>query len=198
MKGVRTHQRAAPTTNGPPEANRRYADTPTEEIKERIKMPVRWIVYGLSLLLMLLSGCAMLRTDVRTSGTTELIRWRATNFRNYTGTLEGREVYKYTLILENPHNTTITFTHLKAEIWNSSQSQGVEWEKQQQWVLSAKGTLDVPLGSYRYCVSPTCSNWGPFSPVWHITLSGTTETGHPVREQIKLHLPFVQHTASNF
>ena len=159
-------------------------------------MLVRWTTYGLSILLLLVAGCAPTGMGVRTAGETAGLRWRATDFRNYIGTLQQREIYQYTLVLENATDRAVTFTHIKADIWNNHQSPGAEWEKKDQWVLPAKGTVDIPLGSYRYCISPTCRDWGPLSPVWHLTLAGATEAGQPIQEQIKLRLPYVQHTDS--
>ena len=166
----------------------------TGQRKKGLTMSGRWIMYGLSLLLLFTAGCGTtgIGMGVQTAGETPTLRWRAMDLRNYTVALEEREVYQYTLVLEETQGTAITFTHLKARFWNSSQSWPTDWEKTGQWTLPAGGTLDLPLGSYRYCIFSNCWDWGPLSPVWHLTLTGTTAQGQPVRERIELRLPYVQ------
>jgi len=157
-------------------------------------MSARWIMCGLGLFVLLLAGCGTTGMGIRmqTAGETPALRWRATDLRNYTMALEEREVYQYTLVLEEIQGRAITFTHLKAHFWNSSDSRATDWERTGQWTLPAGGTLNLPLGSYRYCIATNCVDWAPFSPVWHLTLTGATAQGQPVREMIELRLPYVQ------
>ena len=156
---------------------------------------MRWIPFGINTLLImwLISGCAA--TKIQTAGLTPTLQWRATDFRHYMVELENRQIYRYSLVLEDTQGQAITFTHLSAYIWNSPQSRQVTWQRSGTWVLPAHGTIDIPLGSYRYCLAINCKEWGSFTPIWHLTLSGTTAQGDPIREVIKMHLPYVPHAA---
>ncbi len=150
--------------------------------------------YGMIFLIGLMwAGCTTVQ--VQTAGETQQLRWQATDFHLYTVALEDREVYKYTLVLEDLQGRDVTFTHLKATFRNNEQSRNINWEKAGTWSLPAHGELRIPLGTYRYCHASNCRDWGPLAPVWKLTLSGTDSHGQPVQEVIHLRLPYIDETA---
>lgn len=150
--------------------------------------------YGIILLIGLMwAGCASVQ--VRTAGETQQLRWQATDFHLYKVAIEDREVYKYTLILEELQGRDVTFTYLKADLRNNENSRDFDWEKAGMWNLPAHGELRIPLGTYRYCNQPNCDDWGPLAPVWDLTLIGTDSHGQPVQEIIHLRLPYIDETA---
>jgi hypothetical protein len=139
------------------------------------------------------AGCASV--GVQTAGETPQMRWQATDLNYYTVAIEEREVYKYTLVLEDLQGRDVTFTYLKAKLQNNATSPPFDWEKTGTWTLSAHGELRITLGSYRYCHQVDCIDWGPLAPVWNLTLSGTDSHGQPVQEVIRFRLPYIDETA---
>jgi hypothetical protein len=128
---------------------------------------------------------------MRTQGETPGIRWLTQDYRHYTLAVEEREVYTYTLVLEEMEGREVTFTKLQARIRNNPHSRDVEWEKTGRWHLAARGTLAIDLGSWRDCIYANCRDWGPFAPVWHLSLTGQDVQGQPVQQIIKMRLPYV-------
>ena len=138
------------------------------------------------------AGCASV--NIQTAGETQQMRWQATDFQLHTVELQEREVYQYTLILEELQGKDVTFTHLKAKFQNNIHSRQFDWEKSGTWSLPAHGELRIPLGTYRYCNASDCQDWGPLAPVWNLTLRGTDSHGQPVQEVIRMRLPYIDET----
>ena len=128
--------------------------------------------------------------STRTQGETQGMRWRTQNYRNYMIVIEEREVYEYTLILDETEGREVTFTQLKAHIRNNANSRDIEWTKAGRWHLAAGGTLEIDLGSWRYCSAVNCRDWGSLAPVWDLTLMGTDARGQPVHRVIEMRLPY--------
>ena len=141
---------------------------------------------------LVLGGCAML--DVRTSGQSSTLRWRATDLRQYRALVEEREVYDYTLILEATQGNAMTFTRLQARCQNNLHSRPFEWEKTGQWRIPPQGQLRLPLGTYRTCLKANCRDWGELAPIWRLVLTGTDDQQQPVREVIEIRLPYIPAT----
>ncbi len=138
-------------------------------------------------------GCASVQ--VHTAGETQRLRWQAKDFHLQKVAVEDREIYKYTLVLEELQGKDLTFTYLTATLRNNAHSRQINWEKAGMWNLPAHGELRIPLGTYRYCNLANCRDWGPIAPVWNLTLTGTDSHGQPIHEVIHLRLPYVDETA---
>ncbi len=148
----------------------------------------------------LLAGCATVANlkniEMHIEGQDHLCRWHATDFRFSITGAEKREIYEFTLVLEETQGQTITCTQLDARFRNNPSSRHFSWQKEGPWTLPARGELRLPLGSYRYCPEfDNCADWGPLAPVWHLTLTGTDTVGNPVNLRIKLRLPYRNDTA---
>jgi hypothetical protein len=131
---------------------------------------------------------------MRTAGEVQGIRWHTQDYHNYMIALEEREVYGYTLVLEETEGREVTFTTLHARIRNNPHSRDFTWEKTGTWHVAARGTLAIALGSWRYCLSANCQDWGPFAPVWQLHLTGTDGQGQRVHTIIQMRLPYVDET----
>lgn len=140
-------------------------------------------------------GCAAL--GVRTEGVSGPIAWRATDFN--VGSVPGdtgiigrrdREIYAFTLVLQETQGTAITFTKVAYTIAGSVGLKPFSTEETGQWRLRPHGELRWPLSSTYGCASIDCVDPGFVAPVWHITLMGTDDRGQPVRIAIDLRLPY--------
>lgn len=136
-----------------------------------------------------LAGCTSI--EIRTEGQTQSLRWQATDIRNYTIALEKREIYEYTLVLQNMRGAPVTFTDLQGQLRNNPTSRLFTMEEVGNWKLPANGELRIPLSTYRYCHVVNCDDWGDLSPIGHLELIGTDAQGQAVREVIQLRLPYV-------
>ncbi len=149
-----------------------------------------WVGLGLALTV---AGCATVA--VQTEGEGQRLRWHATDFRSYRMGIDKRELYEYTLVLEERQGSTITFTALEAEFRNNVQSRRSAWRRSGHWVLPAHGELRLPLGTYRQCRLDQCRDWGPLAPIWRLMLRGTDEQGQVVREVIEMTLPSINESS---
>lgn len=141
---------------------------------------------------LLLAGCAAM--GIQIEGQTQTLRWRTTDFRNYIITLEEREIYAYTLVLQETRGTSITFTELQGEFRNNPISRLFTMAEVGNWKLPANGERRIRLYTYRYCHVVNCKDWGDLAPIWQLVLIGTDEQGQAVREVIHMRLPYVTET----
>ncbi len=160
-----------------------------EKKQWRLGMPPLLVCLSIGLVL---AGCASL--GIQTEGQTQSLQWRATDFRNDLIELEEREIYAYTLVLQETLGATITFTALQGEFQNNPTSRLFSMSEIGSWKLPANGELRIPLQTYRYCHVVNCDDWGDLAPVWRLMLIGTDTQGQPVREVIRMQLPYVTQT----
>ncbi len=144
-------------------------------------------------------GCTMMERmanlGVQTSGETPVASWHTTDLRAYTIAIEEREVYEFTLVLQDRSGRGKQFSHLQATFKNNRHSREFDLDKEGVWKLPARGEVRIPLMSYRYCNTANCRDWGPLAPTWYITLIGQDEQGKPVEMKINLQLPYQDETA---
>ena len=139
-----------------------------------------------------LAGCVLSPSTLRTDGETPRLMWRATNFRHYTLMAEAREIYQFTLVLQETQGKGLTLTALEATLQNNPISHTVNWKRAGSWQLKAYEELRLPMGSYRSCPSRNCIDFGPFEPIWNLTLTGVSPDGAPIRETIAMQLPRIE------
>lgn len=148
---------------------------------------------------LMLTGCAMMEDmanmGVKTAGEHPIAKWHVTDLRAYTVGMDEREIYEFTLVLEEARGRVVTFTRMDATFVNNRHSREFSWDKEGSWTLPAYGELRLPLGSYRYCHVVNCRDWGMLGPTWNLTLTGTDELGEPVQMKLKFQLPYKDSTA---
>lgn len=134
-----------------------------------------------------LLGCAVLHPQ--TEGRSGPLTWQATELQLQHTEWASRELYSFTLVLQETSGTPITFTTLAVQLQNSPDAPPVWWEQTGPWTLPAHGELRLPLTSTRYCPYVACTPRGALAPQWALTLSGTDGRGTPVRYALEVRLP---------
>lgn len=145
------------------------------------------LVLGMSLVI---TGCAAL--GARLSGVSGPIAWHATDLRVVERDVAGakRDLYAFTLVLEEIQGTAVTLTHAAYTISQPGvNAAGVSEQKALLWKLQPRGELRHPFSFYWYCSELQCRDWGPTAPWWNIILTGTDDRGQPVRVTIDIRLP---------
>ena len=146
------------------------------------------------LLGVVVTGCAAL--GVRTEGISGPIAWRATDLKvQAVGEAPGfvgrtqKEVYSFTLVLQETQGTAITFTKMAYTLYSSPTLLPYASEATGRWVLGPRRALRWPFSSTFSCPSHDCNEPGFIAPRYHIILTGTDSQDQPVRVVIDLRLP---------
>jgi predicted aspartyl protease len=139
---------------------------------------------------LLLSGCT-----ANLKGVSGPVTWQATDLRLIERSVSGaaRDMYAFTLVLEETQGAALTFTHLEYTI--SQPAFNPTGETRQAviiWKLRPYGELRLPFSSYWYCattLTTACRRGGAIAPWYHIILTGTDDQGRAVRATIDFRLP---------
>ncbi len=90
---------------------------------------LRYAFFGL---LLGFTACSCAVLEVKTEGEGWALRWYTTHFRHFAMSVGKREVYQYTLVLEELRGTTVTLTEMQAQFRNNFQSRRFDWKKSGQ------------------------------------------------------------------
>src|SRR5262245_40868854 len=128
---------------------------------------------------LLLSGCAMYLRGV--SGP---VAWQATDLRVVERSVAGaeRDIYAFTLVLEETQGTALTFTQMEYTISQPGVNPaGTTRHTTILWKLRPRGELRQPFSFYWFCDASQCQERRPIAPWYTIVLTGTNNHGQPVR-----------------
>jgi hypothetical protein len=136
-----------------------------------------------------LTGCI-----AHLKGVSGPVTWQATDLRVIERSVSGaaRDIYAFTLVLEETYGAALTFTNLEYTI--SQPAFNPTGETRQaviSWKLRPYGELRLPFSSYWYCaaLATDCLRAGAIAPWYHIILTGTDDQGRAVRVAMDLRLP---------
>jgi len=140
----------------------------------------------------MITGCAALTPPSRVASGHPAVAWQATDFRVIARTVDDadRELYTFTLVLEETQGSAITFTQLDYNIYHP----GIDLIPTSEratiaWKLRPHSELRQLFYSSPYCSVARCTKSGRLTPWWHIRLTGTDDRGQPVRVGIDLAWP---------
>jgi len=139
---------------------------------------------------LVLTGCT-----AHLKGVSGPVTWQATDLRVIERSVSGaaRDIYAFTLVLEETQGAALTFTHLEYTI--SQPAFNPTGETRQAviiWKLHPYGELRLPFSSYWYCaatLATDCLRGGAIAPWYHIILTGTDDQGQDVRVAMDFRLP---------
>ena len=153
--------------------------------------------YFLAVLLgAVLTGCATMTYQLE--GASGPVKWRVADkriVRKIVGAGEGsrgmRDVYMFTLILQETQGTSIAFTQVE---WTTS---GIDIEtgsanQSVQWALQPYGQLHLPFSFFTYChpaFTPSECGDPTLAPRNDYVFTGTDDQGRPVRLAFGFWLP---------
>jgi predicted aspartyl protease len=145
---------------------------------------------------LMITGCAALSSRPHVASGHPSVAWQATDFRVIARTVEGaeRELYTFTLVLDETQGNAITFTQLEHTIYHPGVDRLPASERTAiAWKLRPHSELRQLFYSTPYCAAAHCSTQGRLTPWWHIVLTGSNDHGQPVRMAMNLtwpsHLP---------
>lgn len=140
----------------------------------------------------MIMGCAAFGARPQLAGGHPGVAWQATDFRVMARTVDKaeRELYTFTLVLEETQGSSITFTQLEHTIYHpgidlipASERTAIVWK------LRPHSELRQLFYSSPYCPEARCTIRGRLTPWWNILLTGTDDQGQPVRVTIALAWP---------
>ena len=144
----------------------------------------------------MITGCAALSPRPRLASGHPSVAWQATDFRVVARTVDGaeRELYTFTLVLDETQGSAVTFTQLDYTIYHPGINLIPASERTViVWKLRPHSELRQLFYSSPYCSAARCATRGRLTPWWHILLTGTNDQGQPVHMGIALawpsHLP---------
>jgi predicted aspartyl protease len=136
---------------------------------------------------LLLPGCT---TYLR--GVSGAVAWRATDLRVVERSVAGaeRDIYAFTLVLEETQGTALTFTQMEYTISQPDVNPaGITRHATILWKLRPRGELRQPFSFYWFCTASLCQDRWAIAPWYSIVLTGTNNHGQPVRTAMALRLP---------
>lgn len=137
-------------------------------------------------------GCAAFGARPQLASGYPGVAWQATDFRVMARTVDEaeRELYTFTLVLEETQGNALTFTQLEHTIYHpgidlipASERTGIVWK------LRPHSELRQLFYSSPYCPEARCTPHGHLTPRWNILLTGTDDQGQPVRVTIAVAWP---------
>lgn len=140
----------------------------------------------------MIMGCAALSSRPHLASGHPSVTWQATDFRVIARTVEGveRDLYTFTLVLDETQGNVITFTQLDHTIYHP----GIDLVPASEhttiaWKLRPHSEVRQLFYSSPHCAEARCTMRGHFTPWWHIVLTGSDDHGQPVRVAINLTWP---------
>lgn len=140
----------------------------------------------------MITGCTALSPNPRVESGHPSVLWQATDFRVSARTIDKaeRQLYTFTLVLEETQGSAITFTQLDYSIYHPGIDRIPASERTAiVWKLRPHSELRQLFYSAPYCSEARCTTRGHLTPRWHILLTGTNDQGQPVRVGIALAWP---------
>ena len=144
------------------------------------------------LLMLLCTGMAVTGCTAYLKGVSGPVAWQATDLRVLERSVAGteRDVYAFTLVLEETQGAAITFTQLEYTVSQPGiNPAGVTRNSSILWKLRPRGEIRHPFSFYWYCADIQCRGPGPTAPWYDLVLSGTDDRGQSVRVAIDIRLP---------
>src|SRR5262249_410227 len=126
----------------------------------------------------IIAGCAGLSPRPYLTGEHPSVAWQATDFRVVTRTVDGaeRELYTFTLVLDETQGSAVTFTQLDYTIYHpgidlipASERAAIVWK------LRPNSELRQLFYSAPSCSEARCTARGHLTPSWRILLTGTDD-----------------------
>jgi predicted aspartyl protease len=143
-------------------------------------------------LLVLCTGMLVTGCTAYLKGVSGPVAWQATDLRVVERSVAGteRDIYAFTLVLEETQGTAITFTHLESTVSQPGvNTAGVTRQSSILWKLRPRGELRHPFSFYWYCADINCQSQSSPAPWYNLVLTGTNDRGQPVRVTIDARLP---------
>lgn len=120
------------------------------------------------------------------------IAWEATDFRVVERSASGaiRDIYAFTLVLQETHGTEITLTHMEQTVSQPGvHTTGVTRQFPIHWKLRPRGELRQPFSFYWYCADTQCHNRVSVAPWYNLVFAGIDQRGQPVHIAMDFRLP---------
>jgi predicted aspartyl protease len=160
-----------------------------------------WYRPGLRAVLMMAGGLLALGTALGVSGcapqltgSSGALAWEVTDLRVVERSVAGtaRDLYTFTLVLQETQGSAVTFTHLEQTVSQPSvNAVGEARHSSMLWKLRPHGELRQPFSFYWYCATGDCPNRQFIAPApwYNIRLTGTDARGQSVQVEIDVKLP---------
>src|SRR5215510_7495785 len=134
-------------------------------------------------------GCAPQLT-----GHSGALTWEVTDLRIVERSVAGtaRDLYTFTLVLQETQGSAVTFTHLEQIVSQPSVNAAGETQHSAVlWKLRPHGELRQSFSFYWYCATSDCPKGQALAPApwYNIRLTGTDEGGQSVQVAIDVKLP---------